>query len=85
MTSRAGNGEGPKPKRRAETENGRMFFFFFWLQIDAASSAVATGGLARRFPAIYILLVGETYLSAEFQSAAAAAAAAWCSTLVSNE
>lgn len=35
MTSRAGNGEGPKPKRRAETENGRMFFlcrsmrFFF--------------------------------------------------------
>jgi len=66
MTSRAGNGEGPKPKRRAETENGRMFFL---LQIDAASSAVATGGLARRFPAFYILLVGDTYLSGEFQSA----------------
>jgi hypothetical protein len=82
MTSRAGNGEGPKPERRAETENGRMFFF---VQIDALLLPSPRAGLRDDFLLFVFSSVGDTYLSAEFQSAAAAAAAACCSILVSNE
>jgi len=47
MTSRAGNGEGPKPKRRAETGNGRRMFFF--VQIDALLLPSPRAGLRDDF------------------------------------
>ncbi len=77
---------GGKPRRtktKAARRNGKRknVLFFFGADRCASSAIIATGELAPRFSAFYILLVGDMFLSAEFQSAAAA----WCSILVSDD
>ncbi len=78
-------GKRRRTKTKAARRNGKRknVFFFFCCRSMPLLLPSPRAGLRDDFLLFIFLLVGDTYLSAEFQSAAAAVA--WCSILVSNE